>query len=115
MNTYVNRDLQMTGLFPPDYTSATRCQLVLVYFSCSHKYYRPVFFYKLHSPHGMPTFKTEALRLVSNGNVQLFKCLLLQNKWQIQRYFALLWQEFMMRFITKAPPISFIDSKCHTV
>ena len=37
-----------------------------------------------------PTFKTEALRIVSN--VQLVKRLLLRNEWQIQHYLALLRQ-----------------------
>ena len=30
------------------------------------KRYRPVFFYILRNPHGMPTFKTEVLHLISN-------------------------------------------------
>ena len=38
------------------------------------KHYKPVFFYTLRNPHGMPTFKIEALHLVSN--VQLVKRLL---------------------------------------
>ena len=39
--------------------------------------YKPVCLCKLRDAHGMPTFKTEALRIVSN--VQLIKELLLQN------------------------------------
>ena len=54
------------------------------------QHYRPVLFYRLRNPHGMPTFKTDALRLVSN--VQLIKQLLLSNEQQIQCYLALLWQ-----------------------
>ena len=64
-------------LFKPALYSST---LVIKLFESSIKlfyaeiltvHYRPVFFYKLHNPHGMPTFKTEALRLVSD--VQLVK------------------------------------------
>ena len=40
--------------------------------------------------YGTPTFKTKALRIVSN--VQLVKRLLLRNEWQIQHYLALLQQ-----------------------
>ena len=50
----------------------------------------PIFFYKLRNPDAIPTFKTKALCLVSN--VQLDKCLL---------------------FVTKATPINYIDGKCH--
>ena len=39
---------------------------------------------------GTPTFKTEAVCLVSN--VQLDKCLLPCNEWQIQHYITPLWQ-----------------------
>ena len=35
-------------------------------------------------PFGMPTFKNESLHLISN--IQLVKCLLLRNEWQIQYY-----------------------------
>ena len=35
------------------------------------KRYRPVFFYMLRNPHGMLTFKTEVLHLISN--VELVK------------------------------------------
>ena len=56
----------------------------------------------------MPTFKTEALRLVSN--VLLVKGLLLRNEWQVQHYTLLL---NTMHFITKATPIGYIDSQCH--
>ena len=52
--------------------------------------YRPVFFYKLRNPHGTPTIKTKALRLVSN--VQLVKRLLPCNERQIQHYLAVLWK-----------------------
>ena len=45
---------------------------------------------KLRDAHGTPTFKTEALRLVSN--VQLVKELLLRNELLIQHYLALLRQ-----------------------
>ena len=58
----------------------------------------------------MPTFESEVLRLVSN--VQLVKKLLLQIEWQIQHHLALL--QLMTRFITKATPIGYIDSKCYT-
>ena len=51
---------------------------------------RPVFFYKLRNTHGAPTFKAEALRLVSN--VKLVKWLLPCNERQIQHYLALLWK-----------------------
>ena len=59
----------------------------------------------------MPTFKTEALCFVSN--VHLFKRLLLWNEWLTLHYLVLIRQLLTMRFITKAPPISNIDSKCH--
>ena len=48
----------------------------------------PLCLCKLRDAHGMPTFKTEALRVVSN--VQLVKGPLLQNERQIQHYLALL-------------------------
>ena len=57
--------------------------------------------------HGTPTFKTKALRLVSNG--QLVKCLTIK----LHSKYALLWQEFATHFVAKATPISYIDSKCH--
>ena len=57
----------------------------------------------------IPTFKTEALQLVSN--VQLVKRHLLRNEWQIQHYLVLCWQEFMTHFITKTTPISNVNSK----
>ena len=50
------------------------------------KHYRPGFFYKLRNLHGMPTYKTKALCLVSN--VQLVKRLLPCNGQQIQHYLA---------------------------
>ena len=68
-------------LFKPPLYSST---LVMKLFESSIKLFyaeiltvahRPVFFYKFRNPHGTPTFKTEALRLVSN--VQLVKRLLL--------------------------------------
>ena len=49
-----------------------------------------VFVAKLRNAHGMPTFKTEVLHIVSN--VQLVKGYLLRNKQQIQHYLALLQQ-----------------------
>ena len=61
-----------------------------------------VFFYKLRNPHGTPTFKTEELRLVSN--VQLVKRVM-NSKYSITH---------TTRFVTKAPPINSIDSKCRT-
>ena len=48
---------------------------------------------------------TEAICLVS---VQLVKSLLLLNEW-----LSLLWQEFMMYFVTKAKPINSTDGICH--
>ena len=45
------------------------------------------------------------------SNVQLVKRLLPRNEQQIQHYHALLWQQLMTCFITKAPPINSIDSK----
>ena len=48
------------------------------------------FIIKLRNPHGTPTYKTKALRLVSN--VQLVKRLLPCNGRQIQHYLALLWK-----------------------
>ena len=80
-------------LFKPALYSST---LVIKLFESSIKlkfllqHYRPVFFYKLCNPHGMPTFKTKALHLVSN--VQLVKRLLPYNERQIQYYLALLWK-----------------------
>ena len=44
--------------------------------------------YKLCYPHDTPTFKNEALRLISN--VQLVKHLILRNEWLTQHYLALL-------------------------
>ena len=61
---------------------------LLVYEKQTHS--RKVLFYKLYNLHSMPTFITEALRLVSN--VQLVKRLLLYNEQQIQHYLAFLWQ-----------------------
>ena len=59
--------------------------LVIIFFKSSRNSYcntiRPILFYKLRNPHGTPTFKTEALRLVSN--VQLDKRLLSCNEQQI--------------------------------
>ena len=52
--------------------------------------HRPVLFCKLRNPHDTPTFKTEALHLVSN--VQLVKRLLPRNEQQIPRNLAPLWQ-----------------------
>ena len=59
----------------------------------------------------MPTFKTEALRLISN--VQLVKGLLLCNEQQIYKKIILLYfgSNSQMHFVTKAPPINGIDSK----
>ena len=37
-------------------------------------HYRPVLFYKLRNSHSTPTFKTEALRLVSNVKLVKFYC-----------------------------------------
>ena len=54
-------------------------------------------------------FKTEALHLVSN--VQLVKRLLFEMK---GKYSTILWKQLMMHFVTKAPPINSINSKCHT-
>ena len=48
--------------------------------------YRPVLFCKLRNPNGTPTFKTEALHLVSN--VQLVKRLLPRNEQQMPRNLA---------------------------
>ena len=58
-----------------------------------------------------PTFKTEALRLVTN--VQLLKRLLQRNERLIQLYLCLLWQALAKRCVTKAMPIHIIDGKCH--
>ena len=52
--------------------------------------YKPVCLCKLCDAHGTPTFKTEALRVVSN--VQLVRGPVLQNERQIQHYLALLRQ-----------------------
>ena len=62
-----------------------------------------VLFYKLYNLHSIPTFKTEALCLVSN--VQLVKGLLSCNELQTQCYLAH-WQLLMTRFVTKVPPIN---------
>ena len=51
----------------------------------------------------MPTFKTEALRLVSN--VELVKRIYhLINERQIRHYLALPWQEFMTLFVIRPRP-----------
>ena len=49
---------------------------------------KPVCLCKLRDAHSTPTFKTEALHLVSN--VQLVKGLVLRNEQLIQHYCALL-------------------------
>ena len=57
----------------------------------------------------MPTFKTEVLHLVNN--VQLVKWLLLCNEQHIIITLpSTLAVIYMMHFITKAMPISYIDS-----
>ena len=62
-------------------------------------------------PYDKLTFKTKALRLVSNeGRV---KCLLLLYKWIIQRYLSLLWLQLAMHFTTRAMLINDIDGKSH--
>ena len=56
-------------------------------FYCNREY-KPVCLCKLRDAHDTPTFKTEALRLISI--VQLVKGRLLRNERQIQHYHAFL-------------------------
>ena len=83
--THVNLIL----LFKPTlYSSTLEIELFESSIKLLLQHCRPVFFYKLRNPHSTPTYKTNALRLVSN--VQLVKRLLPCNKRQIQHYLALL-------------------------
>ena len=70
----------------PAYEMYEQLSFIYIYYSCNKSCWQPL--WQLRNPHGMPTFKTEALRLVSN--VQLVKGLLPCNEQQIQRYLALL-------------------------
>ena len=65
----------------------------------------------LEASHSTPTFKTEALHLVSN--VQLIKCFYCEMNGKYQ-YLAFLWQSVTMHFVIKSTSINSIDSKCHT-
>ena len=90
-----------TNLIPPFKSALYSSTLVIKCFKSNvlsrNSYYNIIGQSCLRNPHGTPTFKTKALRLVSN--VQLVKRLLPCNEQQIQ-------------LITKVPPINSIDSKC---
>ena len=63
-------------------------------------------------PYDTPTFKSTAIRLVSNnGRV---KCLLLLYKRLIQPYLSFLWLLLVTHFVTRATLINDIDDKSYT-
>ena len=65
----------------------------------------------LRHPYDTPTFKTKALRFVTNEG--WLKRLLLLYKWLTQHYLSLLWLLLAMHFVTRVTPIDDIDSKSH--
>ena len=91
-NTYVAMHVNLILLFKPALYSST---LVIKLFESSiNLFYAEILtvtllFYKLRNLHGTSTYKTKALRLVSN--VQLVKWLLPCNGRQLRHYLALLW------------------------
>ena len=71
--------------------------------SIKSKFLLSVFFYNFHDPHGMSTFKTVALHLVST--IQLVKHLLMINEQLIQHSPSILWQDSQLALLIRPCPL----------